>query len=516
MRHPVPLLTILFSLFLPFSPALAETLYIGSVNGNGAEFNQNGASYTAFNFDTMIPAQFPKELNNSWWTTQEVLFNSSSTEFAELTFTVAMSSGTLNVQVEYYNGSSWVPHGVWELTSPRAITVDLYGAAIRTGQNRVRLRVTSGGTWIIWDAVRLMRNTVAYDWVSRRAQTMTPEDLGGLEFLRQVQDVSSPQRQLVPAMEDTNASTFNNAVVAMAFILKNDRARAERILDFYANAALNPNNSDRTLQAFYYQGQARGFYQSVTLAGANQYHNDGNVNRWLGDNAWLALAVKYYENYYASTRYNDLKTKLQSLFNAWFVDLGNGQGYVSSGWEHGDSSFNSSGHREGNIDVYAVFNLLGDSTRAGKVKAWLNAQLGESKSAALDEYGWRYLMAVESPFRLNYREYDSMLCKTVNRNGTDVIGFLLTAHDDNNIWLEGSAQMACAYFAAGFPARARYYANQMDYFLIPRTINGVSCKGIPHTANTSAGYGWVDVNRGFASTVAWYIFAKNQFNPLRF
>jgi hypothetical protein len=34
-------------------------------------------------------------------------------------------------------------------------------------------------------------------------------------------------------MENNEAQTFNNALVAMAFLVKGERDRAERILDFY-------------------------------------------------------------------------------------------------------------------------------------------------------------------------------------------------------------------------------------------------------------------------------------------
>ena len=40
-------------------------------------------------------------------------------------------------------------------------------------------------------------------------------------------------------------------------------------------------------------------------------------------------------------------------------------------------------------------------------------------------------------------------------------------------------------------------------------------KSLPYTANKDGGYTWVDVNKGFVSCAVWYIFAKNEFNPLK-
>ena len=98
----------------------------------------------------------------------------------------------------------------------------------------------------------------------RRAAELIPEDPLVLEWLKQVQDVSSPERQLLPSMEDNEAHTFNNAIVAMAFILKGEKERAERILDFFAKATLR-DNRDPTLQNFFYQSEPRGFFQAVNL-----------------------------------------------------------------------------------------------------------------------------------------------------------------------------------------------------------------------------------------------------------
>ncbi len=46
-------------------------------------------------------------------------------------------------------------------------------------------------------------------------------------------------------------------------------------------------------------------------------------------------------------------------------------------------------------------------------------------------------------------------------------------------------------------------------------IRATRARTLPYTANQIGGYEWVDLGKGNISVVAWYIFAKNGFNPMR-
>jgi hypothetical protein len=78
------------------------------------------------------------------------------------------------------------------------------------------------------------RELEGFGFAQRRHQQMQPEDKLVLEYLKQVQDAGSKEKQLLPSMgtEDIEAQTFNNSLVAMAFMLDGQKERAERILDF--------------------------------------------------------------------------------------------------------------------------------------------------------------------------------------------------------------------------------------------------------------------------------------------
>jgi len=358
----------------------------------------------------------------------------------------------------------------------------------------------------------------------RRAKTMIPENPLVLEWLKTLQDVSSPGQQVLPTTEDNQFHTFNNALVAMAFIMKAERERAERILDFFAHAT-DRDNTDPTLQNFFYNGEARGFFQAVTLnpegntpafhlADPNGYGSD----RWMGDMAWLIMAYTYYEQKYNDHRYDEVKQLLRDLLVSWFKEAEDvpGGGYVQSGWRKGDTSLHEAeGHPEGNIDCYAVFKLLGEEEYAKKIRTWLEYKL-RSDSHPLDLYTWRVLAYDgDRAELLNIPDYDLRYRKTVTVNGQKVMGPFGAANPSvNNIWLDGLGHIACAYLTAGNKERGNFYANQFDPFLLDSTLGGRKTKTLPYTANEQGGFNF-DQRKGYISVAAWYLFAKNRFNPMR-
>ncbi|MCX5678814.1 MAG: hypothetical protein NTY76_06880 [Candidatus Omnitrophica bacterium] len=351
----------------------------------------------------------------------------------------------------------------------------------------------------------------------RRAAALAQEDPLVLEYLKQIQDKSSPDKILVPSMEDNMAQTFNNSVVAMAFILKGERERAERILDFYANAT-RINNDDISLQNFFYKGQARGFYQFVALndtPGTRAYHNPGPADRWIGDMAWLLIAYKCYEREYHSDRYATIIKLIKDLLVFFYKDEGSG-GYIQHGWRDGDKKLHESyGHPEANIDCYAAFKLCGEDLYADKLKIWIDENV-KGDNLALDNYTWRVLgMGAEYKDFLNIPEYDLRYRKILDYKSGRIMGFFHGPDIEvNNIWVDGTGHMACAFMAFGEPERGYFYANQLDVLLFDKRIAGKSTRTLAYTLNKTGGYDWVDTAKGFASCCAWYIFAKNRFNPM--
>jgi hypothetical protein len=349
----------------------------------------------------------------------------------------------------------------------------------------------------------------------RWAAQMNPEDSLVLEWLKALQDHSSADHCLLPAQEgDGAAQTFNNAMVALAFIVKGERERAERILDFYDRATV-PDNTDPTLQNFFYKGEPRGFFQEVSLA---TLHNVGHGNdRWMGDMAWLLCAYKNYEYRYQSLRYRHIVTLLRDLLVSYYTPASHG-GYIRHGWRKGDAyKHEADGHHEGNIDCFAVLRLCGEDSLAMNIRAWIDNALGGLRDLPLDLYTWRTLAygPAAAPL-LDVPERDARYRKTITLRGRHVTGFFHGPDPgQQNIWTDGLGHIACAYLTCGDRGKGSYYVNQMDSMMLERSIGGACTHALPYTATRSGGYEWVDTLKGFTSCAAWYILARNCVNPFR-
>jgi hypothetical protein len=364
-----------------------------------------------------------------------------------------------------------------------------------------------------------------------------------LLYLKSIQENYSTDKWLVPAMEDNSGQTFNNALTAMAFILTGEKERSEKILNFYANRT-DTLNKILMNQSFFYNGEARGFYQNVDLSESS--YKPFICDRWMGDNVWLLLAYKYYEMVYGFSEkptYSYTVSNLDSLLKNFFIDDPDGHGgFVQHGWRWGprdsstpqndyklhetDSQGKPVGHEEGNIDAYAAFTLCGEDEKARKIKVWLDYRMSELEKnpdagLPLDLYSWRSLaFGNDGEYYKNLvliPENDSRFKKEIEFNGKKAVGFFSFANADvQNVWLDGLGHMACAFYSSGYFEKGNFYTSQLDSFLIKRIIGGNICYALPYTANTKGGYDWVDTKKGFSSACAWYIFAKYAFNPYTF
>lgn len=351
-------------------------------------------------------------------------------------------------------------------------------------------------------------------FAQRRDTIVTPEDPLVLSYLENLQDQSTTSGKLVPTYWGGNqAQTFNNCLAAMAFITKNEKQRAERILDFYLNAT-DSTNADKLKQNFFYNGEARGFFQECDI---HTLQATGAKNRWIGDMAWLLITCKNYQKKYNSNRYEYLIKIIKELFLSFYKPTNTG-GYIQHGWEFGDTQLHENyGHHEGNIDCYVALKLCGEDFIAHQIKTWLDAQLIGNTSLPLDLYTWRTMAfgALGNAYisLLNIPEYDFRYRKIININGADVMG--MYSNPDitiNNFWNDGTGHISCAFQAFGDRQRGYFYANQMDALIIPQTIGDRVVNGIPYTQNTQ-GYPGVDPKVAVVSSSAWYILAKNGVNP---
>ncbi|MFC2091906.1 hypothetical protein ACFLTD_03950, partial [Elusimicrobiota bacterium] len=138
---------------------------VGVNDESDAELDQEDFMTGHFNPDTNASADFPKELNTSWWNYQYIDFSLNAAEAqkaAVLTLDTVWNdgTGTVTVDIERWDGSSWVTIVSADLGyfsfSPAAVNIPVYH--IKEGLNEWRIHAvsgTNGTTTIVWDSIRL-------------------------------------------------------------------------------------------------------------------------------------------------------------------------------------------------------------------------------------------------------------------------------------------------------------------------------------------------------------------------
>ncbi|UWX55407.1 hypothetical protein NYZ99_02300 [Maribacter litopenaei] len=97
---------------------------------------------------------------------------------------------------------------------------------------------------------------------------------------------------------------YDNALAAIFFMQEGMKGNAEMILDYYESI------SDTELS------QTGGFYQFRNSDGSEP------ERIWMGDNAWLLIALNQYENTYQSGKYNSLSLKLETWLRSLQMENG--------------------------------------------------------------------------------------------------------------------------------------------------------------------------------------------------
>jgi hypothetical protein len=335
---------------------------------------------------------------------------------------------------------------------------------------------------------------------------------------------------LLPSQQDTRANTYNNALAVMVFTLKGDKAKAGRILSYFNSGANEffdgrcnsfsfPCSSNDPCDEFNHCG----FFQlrnSTKIDGA-----DTHSDRWMGDMAWLSMAINHYQAKFGDLKYSQMADAIIRLL----ISFQQPEGYIAGGWkwdsQKGKEIFNKDGHAEGNLDAYKALSLF-SKPQAQQIKEWLDFNNLDWKKGPLDLHSWRVLaLGKEYGFILpdTERTDDNTLRyrSTINYKSSMVSGFRPRpftnpdCHMNNNIWTEGTGQMAVSLYKAGYKGRGDFYVGQLEKLLFqPYPINFPSIQALAFLALPDpACHPWADPTKGHVAGVSWYIFAKERFNP---
>ena len=310
---------------------------------------------------------------------------------------------------------------------------------------------------------------------------------------------------LLESSENSNVvSLYDNALAALVFISYGDFEQAEKIFNFF-NARIDSELLSGT-------------------GGFSQFRDrNGNPNnhRWMGDNAWLLIALNNHAALTGGTKYNRLSEEIE----IWLRSLQDTDGGLWGGF----NSENSQIHKitEGNIDAFnailgydtfhiKLLNYL-ENERWDTTEKLLIAWPGNQKYLfALDLHPWGYCIFEDFPVAVLAKADRYITTKTSTALSNQITGYCFDI-DKDVVWLEGTGEMIIAFQHAGLTTEAEYYITELEKIILKSTMFPNSA-GLPYTTNFGTHYGdsdlWagVDVNPAISSS-AWYLFAKNKFNP---
>ncbi len=311
---------------------------------------------------------------------------------------------------------------------------------------------------------------------------------------------------LLESAENTNfVSLYDNALATLIFVQQGKLGKAEQILDFFKGRIQSELKAN-----------SGGFYQFRDANGEN------GSRTWMGDNAWLLIAINHYHKASGNQKYDYLAEEIEN----WLRSLQDTDGGLKGGWNEDGSeipkvsegiitAFNAvSGYDDFHKNVLTYLKDQRWIADESTIVAWPE---NPAYNYALDLHALSYGSFVGFPEKVLTQTERYTTTQTATVSGKQVHGYCFD-EDKDVIWLEGTAQMAVAYQTSGNSTKANQLMLEIEKTIIASTTleNAV---GIPYTTNFGTNFGsndlWdhVDLTPAISST-AWYFFAKTGFNPL--
>jgi len=326
-------------------------------------------------------------------------------------------------------------------------------------------------------------------------------DINAIDFLTSLQLSNG----LVPSIEGgTVISTYDQALAIIAFCISGEVDAAEKVLDYFESIRVSELE----------QGLG-GFYQFRSPTGTP------TGNRWMGDNAWLLLAVQIYHR---TINHGILKYgALQGSLHFWLASLEDpyGDGLYGGYRENGDTIHKIT---EGNIDAFAALTSIEVCASIlrhlekdkwdpvdGNLMAW---PTNNDYKFALDCNTWSYCGFPAYPESARTGLDKFQLTTTSAVTGETITGYCFD-EDQDALWFEGTAQVALMHWVASDATAANEVLTELRKGWI---TSASGHQGLPYTANHGTSYGagelWATASTDpCVSSTAWYLMASHRFNP---
>jgi hypothetical protein len=309
---------------------------------------------------------------------------------------------------------------------------------------------------------------------------------------------------LATSLESNLISLYDNALAACTFISTGQHDRAERILAFFH-------------QRLYSE-------MLVGSGGYFQFRNESGPqgNRWLGDNAWLLIAIHNYEYATGDTQFAPMRDALE----AWIRGQQDVDGGLNGGTDAGGAVIGKV--TEGMIDAFNA--VRGFDSFHESVLAYLHQERwdtteqllvswpGSNYYYALDNFSWGYCTFEGFPNRILDEANRFLTSQTHMPLQREIQGYCFD-EDLDVVWLEGTAQMAVAFLKAGNVVVANEILHEVAKARVGESI-WPGLQGIPYATNQGTGYGggllWknVDAQPATASS-CWFVMACREYDPMQ-
>ncbi|MCL9980582.1 MAG: hypothetical protein NBV77_03960 [Bacteroidia bacterium] len=311
---------------------------------------------------------------------------------------------------------------------------------------------------------------------------------------------------LLESIEDGNVvSLYDNALASLVFMEYGDYEKAEKIFDFF-NQRIHSE----------LKAGVGGFSQLRDRSGAPNNH------RWIGDNAWLLIALNNYKKRTSNIRFDTLSYHISQ----WLIKLQDADGGLFAGYDASGKLLNYK-VTEGMIDAFNavegytdfhrnLLNFLQKLRWMGSDKSLVAWPENPPYLYALDLHPWSFLIFENFPdYTLTSANRHLTIRKSTATN-KEITGYCFD-EDRDAVWFEGTGQMTLAFhFANRTMDRDKYLLEMENCLMI--SASDSSAAGFPYSSNPGTHYGdgqlWPTAHTKIAiSGGAWYLFTKRKFNP---
>ena len=340
------------------------------------------------------------------------------------------------------------------------------------------------------------------------------------------------------------AYTYDNALVAMAFLSEGMYDKAAEILDAFVYASEN----DR-----YQPGRIRNAYRAGCIAPDPGWEDGARVpgfiaenGQWaedayqvgcnVGNTSYVALAMMQYDRLCGTNRYTDTA---QTLMN-WVLDecTDSNPGFTAGfdGWpENGKVSRYTYRSSEHNIDAFAAFKQLYAATGNEKYKEAADSALAFIESMYNESAGWFYTGTTTdgvtpntSVVVLDVQVWGAMAMDELYEpyvSALDLVDSMKTAegaypfcqeNKNGGFWCEGSAFTALMFKERGENGK---FVETTDALCDVQLYSGLFPAATVDDLSTgfylSDGSPWEYCKDPHITPTAWFIMAVNGFDPYR-